>query len=415
MAALNPFTIAQQQFDEAARLLKLPNAARELLRWPMKEFHFTLPVKMDSGATRVFRAFRVQYNAARGPCKGGLRWHTKETIDTVRALAFWMTWKMAVVDLPLGGGKGGIVCNPKELSLAEKERVSRAYVRALARELGVQRDVPAPDVNTTPQIMAWSMDEFEAMLGEQHPGVITGKPLPLGGSVGRNDATSYGGLCIVREVDTMLGVRFERARYAIQGFGNVGGGVAKLLHERDGHVVAISAEDAAIYNEKGINIPAALAHYEAHHGHLAGFDGGQSITNDELLTCECDILIPAAVEHVLTERNAAAVRGKVVVELANGPTTPDADRILRDRGVVVIPDILANAGGVTVSYFEQVQNTYNYYWSLDDVHDQLRRRMSAAFRAVHEMSLERGVDHRMAAYLLALSRVAKACEIRGWI
>ncbi len=381
----------------------------------MREYHFTLPVKMDSGATRVFQAFRVQYNDARGPCKGGLRWHTKETIDTVRALAFWMTWKTAVVDLPLGGGKGGIVCNPKELSLAEKERLARAYVRAVSAELGVQRDVPAPDVNTTPQIMAWSLDEFETIIGEQHPGVITGKPLPLGGSSGRQDATSYGGLCVIREADSMLGVRFERARYAIQGFGNVGGGVARLLHEQDGHVVAISAEDAAVYNERGINIPDALRHYEMHHGHLAGFDGGQSITNDELLTCDCDILIPAAVEHVLTDRNAALVRAKVVVELANGPTTPDADRIFRDRSVVVIPDILANAGGVTVSYFEQVQNSYNYYWSLEDVHDQLRRRMSAAFQAVHEMSVEHGVDHRMAAYMLAISRVAAACKTRGWV
>ncbi len=415
MTTLNPFTIAQHQFDEAAKRLNLDAATHELLRWPMREFHFTLPVKMDNGSTRIFQAFRVQHNNARGPCKGGIRWHAKETIDAVRALAFWMTWKTAVVNLPLGGGKGGIVCNPKELSIGEKERLARAYIRAVGRELGVDRDVPAPDVNTTPQIMAWSLDEFETLAGEHHPGMITGKPLALGGSLGRHDATSYGGLCVIREVDAMLGVRFERARYAIQGFGNVGGGVARLLHERAGHVVAISAEDGAFYDEKGIDVPAALDYYESHHGHLAGFGGGRAITNDELLTCDCDILIPAAVEHVLTERNAGQVRAKVVIELANGPTTPDADRILLDRGIVVVPDILANAGGVTVSYFEQVQNIYNYYWSLEEVHSGLERRMSEAFASVHEMSQQQGVDHRTAAYMLAISRVAKACAIRGWV
>ena len=293
--------------------------------------------------------------------------------------------------------------------------MARAYVRAVGREIGVERDVPAPDVNTTPQIMAWSMDEYEVLRGEHHPGVITGKPLPLGGSLGRDNATSYGGLCVVREADRLLKLDFQRERFAVQGFGNVGGGVAKLLYERGAAVVAISAEDGAVYNEKGIDVPAALAHYEQNKFHLAGFAGGRLITNDELLTCECDVLIPAAIEQVITRNNAANVKAKIVVELANGPTTPEADEILRKKNIVVIPDILANAGGVTVSYFEQVQNTYNYRWSVEDVREQLDRRLSAAFDAVHAMAVSRGVTHRMGAYMVALARVAEACQLRGWV
>ncbi len=415
MSRLNPFSFAQQQIDEAARLLNLEPAMHELLRWPMREFHFTLPVKMDDGVTKIFKGYRVQYNNARGPCKGGLRWHPDESIDLVRALASWMTWKTSLLDLPLGGGKGGIQCNPKSLSVAEKERMARAYIRAVGSELGVARDVPAPDVNTTPQIMAWSMDEYEVLRGEHHPAVITGKPLPLGGSLGRDNATSYGGLCVVREADRLLKLDFQRERYAIQGFGNVGGGVAKLLHERGGHVVGISAEDGAVYNETGIDIPAAIAHYERNKYHLAGFSGGTWITNDELLTCECDVLIPAAIEQVITRNNAADVKAKIVIELANGPTTPEADEILGKKGILVIPDILANAGGVTVSYFEQVQNTYNYRWSVADVHEQMDRRLTAAFAAVHEMAETHGVTHRMGAYMVALARVAEACQLRGWV
>lgn len=388
---------------------------REFLRQPMREFHFTLPVRMDDGSTRVFQAYRVHYNTARGPAKGGLRWHAKENINTVRALAFWMTWKTAVVDLPLGGGKGGIVCQPKELSISEKERLARAYIRAVGRELGVNKDIPAPDVNTTPQIMAWSMDEFEVLMGENHPGVITGKPIAIGGSLGRENATSYGGMCIIREVDKTVGIRFDRARYAIQGFGNVGGGIAKLLHESDGHVVAVGAEDASIYNAKGIDIPKVLAHYESRHGHLAGFDGGEVIRNEDLLTCDCDILIPAAIEHVLTDRNAGQVQAKVIVELANGPTTPEADAIFKQRDILVVPDILANAGGVTVSYFEAVQNSYNYAWSLEEVRRHLDERMTHAFRSVHATAVEHKVDHRTAAYMAAISRVAEACRYRGWV
>ncbi len=415
MSKINPFAVAQHQLDDAAKRLNLEPALHELLRWPMREYLFTLPVQMDNGERKVFKAFRVQYNNARGPCKGGLRWHPDESIDRIRALASWMTWKTSLANLPLGGGKGGIQCSPKSLSVSEKERLARAFIRAVGSELGVQRDVPAPDVNTTPQIMAWSMDEYETIRGEHHPGVITGKPLALGGSLGRDNATSYGGLCVVREADRLIGMKLDRARYAIQGFGNVGGGVARLLHDRNGHVVAISAEDGAFYNEKGIDIPAAIAHYDRHHGHIAGFDGGDPISNEELLACECDILIPAAIEQVLTRSNATGVKARIVVELANGPTTPEADAILEQRGIIVVPDILANAGGVTVSYFEQVQNTYNYRWSVEDVRSQMDRRLSAAFTAVHEMSIDKGVSHRMAAYMVAVSRVAEACRNRGWI
>lgn len=415
MTRLNPFAFAQQQIDEAAGLLKLDASMHELLRWPMREFHFTLPVKMDDGTTKIFKGYRVQYNHARGPCKGGLRWHPDESIDLVRALASWMTWKTSLLDLPLGGGKGGIQCNPKFLSVAEKERLARSYIRAVGRELGVERDVPAPDVNTTPQIMAWSMDEYEVLLGEHHPAVITGKPLPLGGSLGRDNATSWGGLSVLREADRLLNLKCETARYAIQGFGNVGGGVAKLLHERGQRVVGLSAEDGAIYNEKGLDIPGAVAWYEQHGFRLEGFPGGSWITNDALLACDCDILIPAAIEQVLTRNNAGDVKAKIIVELANGPTTPEADEILQKKGVPVIPDILANAGGVTVSYFEQVQNTYNYRWSVEDVRAQLDRRLSAAFAAVHQMAVRHGVTHRMGAYMVAVARVAEACQLRGWV
>ncbi len=381
----------------------------------MREMTALLPLRMDDGTVRVLPGYRVQYNNARGPCKGGLRWHAKETMDTVRALACWMTWKTAIADLPLGGGKGGVTVNPKELSTAEKERLARAYMRAFQSIFSVDRDVPAPDVNTNPQIMAWMMDEYETLRGEHHPGVITGKPLPVGGSLGRSDATSYGGMCIIREVDKALNLRLEGARYAIQGFGNVGGGIARLLFEKGGKVIAVSSEDAAIHNPNGIDVPLAIDHYEHHGQRLAGFHGGESFSNDDLLTCDCDVLIPAAIEHVITRQNSEHVKAKVVVELANGPTTPDADHVLAERGVTVVPDILANSGGVTVSYFEQVQNTYNYPWSLEEVHRQLDRRITGAFHSLWQMARERSVSLRDAAYLLAVDRVAKACKIRGWV
>jgi len=410
----NPFHNAQAHVDRACEQLGLSEAMRHLLRRPMREYAALLPVKMDDGSTRVFDSFRVQYNTARGPAKGGIRWHANETIDVVRALACWMTWKTAIADLPLGGGKGGVTCNPKELSLSERERLARAYIRAFAEVLSVDRDVPAPDVNTTPQVMAWMLDEYETILGEHHPGVITGKPLSMGGSLGREDATSYGGMCVIREVERAAGLNLAAARYVIQGFGNVGGGIAKLLHQRGAKVIAVSAEDGGIHNRDGIDIAAALDYYHRNGQRLSGFPGGDAITNEELLACDCEVLIPAALEHVLTRQNAEHVRAGVICELANGPTTPGADHVLNERGIIVVPDVLANAGGVTVSYFEQVQDTYNYFWSLEDVHEQLDRRMTVAFQALWELSKKRKTNLREAAYLLAVDRVAEACRTRGW-
>jgi len=411
----NPFQTAQAQVDAATERLGLERSMRELLRWPMHEMQFRLPVRMDNGTVEVYQGYRVRYNHARGPTKGGLRWHPDETLDTVRALACWMTWKCAVLDLPLGGGKGGVTCTPASLSEGEKERLARAYIRAVGHQLSVDKDVPAPDVNTTPQIMAWMVDEYETLIGRHHAGVITGKPIPLGGSRGRSNSTSMGGLYIARAVENLLGHKLTGARCAIQGFGNVGGGLAELLHEAGAKVIAISAFDGAIYNEKGIDIPAALKHYARNRQEISGFDGGQKITNEELLTCRCDWLFPCALENVITEQNAPEIQAPVVIELANGPTSTAADRILHERSILVVPDILANAGGVTVSYFEQVQNTYNYYWSLEQVHTELARRMADAFDAVHREHERTSGPMRLAAYMLAVERVAEACRLRGWV
>ena len=416
MPPLNPFAIAQQQLDEAAERLGLDKATHEFLRWPMREYHFTIPLKMDNGTTRIFKGYRVQYNNARGPTKGGLRWHPEETIDTVRALAAWMTWKTAVVDIPLGGGKGGITCNPKELSDGEKERLARNYIRAVGRELGVHRDVPAPDVYTTPQIMAWMMDEYEVMVGESHPGMITGKPLSIGGSEGRGDATARGGVYCVREAAKVLNVNLINSTYAIQGFGNAGQFAATLHREilGGGTLIAVSDSRGGIYNKGGFD-PDAVVRHKRETGSVVGFPGTQALSNEELLELECDVLYPAALEGVITNKNAPKIKAKIVCELANGPTTPEADAILFDKNIYVLPDFLANAGGVTVSYFEQVQNTYNYYWSLEDVHRQLDRKMTDAFRAVHDMAKNSKAHNRLSAYMVSVARVAEACKIRGWV
>ncbi len=416
MAEYNPFQIAQAQLDEAARKLGLDEATHELLRWPMREYHFTLPVKMDNGRTKIFHAYRVQYNDARGPNKGGIRWHPDETIDTVRALAAWMTWKTAVVDLPLGGGKGGVTCNPKEMSEGEKERLARAWVRAVARELGVHRDVPAPDVYTTPQIMARMMDEYEHIVGHSHPGVITGKPLALGGSQGRNDATARGGVYCVREAAKVRGIDPSRCAYAIQGFGNAGQFAATLHREilGGGKLIAVSDSRGGVINRGGID-PAQIVQYKLETGQVKDFPGTRPLGNDELLELDVDILYPAALEGVITERNADKIQAKILCELANGPTTPEADDILFRKGVMVLPDFLANSGGVTVSYFEQVQNTYNYYWALEDVHRQLDRKMTDAFHAVHKTQQGAKIHMRLAAYMVAVTRVAEACKLRGWV
>ncbi len=413
---LNPFKIAQAQLAEAAEVLGLDEATHEMLRWPRREIWVTIPITMDDGTKKVFRGFRVQYNDSRGPTKGGIRWHPEETIDTVRALAAWMTWKTAVVDIPLGGGKGGIICNPKELSDAEKERLARGYIRALGHQLGVHKDVPAPDVYTTPQIMSWMMDEYETIVGYSHPGVITGKPLEIGGSLVRKDATARGGVYTVREACKIHGIDPKTATYAIQGFGNAGQ-FAALLHQEilgGGKLVAVSDSRGGIYNPDGID-PKAIVEHKLSTGTVKGFPGAKDISNPELLELDVDILYPAALENVITSENADRIKCKISCELANGPTTPEADRILHKNGVHVIPDFLANAGGVTVSYFEQVQNTYNYYWTAEEIKEKLDGIMTRAYHAVQQTSKEKDIHMRLAAYVVAVDRVVKAMKLRGWV
>ena len=411
----NPFAIAQQQLDEAAALLQLDPALHEFLRWPMRELHVTLPVKMDDGGTKIFHGFRVQYNDARGPCKGGIRYHPAETIDTVRALAAWMTWKTAVVDIPLGGGKGGVICNPKEMSPDELERLSRAYIRQVGRILGLEKDVPAPDVYTTPQIMAWMADEFSFLKGYNEFGVITGKPLALGGSAGRGDATARGGLYCLREAGKVLGFDLKGSTTAIQGYGNAGSFAHKLGVELLGlKVVAVSDSKGGIYNPAGLDYAPLMAHKEKT-GSVVDFPGAKTISNDELLELEVTVLIPSALENVITESNARRIQARISAELANGPTTPEADHILHQNGVYVIPDFLCNAGGVTVSYFEMVQNAYGYYWDEALVHERLDKKMTAAFHAVHQAAQRHAVHNRLAAYLVAVNRVAEAVQLRGWV
>jgi glutamate dehydrogenase (NAD(P)+) len=415
MSSLNPFAIAQRQLDTAAKTLCLDPATHTLLRWPQRELQVHFPVRMDDGAVRVFHGYRVQYNAARGPAKGGLRWHADETIDMVRALAAWMTWKTAIVDLPLGGGKGGITCNPKELSATEKERLARAYIRAVGRFISDRTDVPAPDVNTTPEIMGWMMDEYEAIVGEHQPGVITGKPLAVGGSAGRGDATARGGIYVLREAVKAMGMDLAGGTMAVQGFGNAGQNAALLGSELLGlKLVACSDSQGGIADPKGLDAGAVVDH-KLRTGSLAGFPGAAAITNDALLELNATVLFPAALEGVITEGNAPRVKAKIVCELANGPTTPEADAVLFARGVTVLPDFLANAGGVTVSYFEQVQNASNYYWDLATVDQRLDEKMTRAFAGVWEMGRRHTVDLRQAAYLIAVSRVAEACRVRGWV
>ena len=412
---LNPFLIAQRQLDEAAAHLGLSPAMHALLREPMQELHFTIPVQMDDGSQEVFKGFRIQYNTARGPAKGGIRYHANETVDTIRALSAWMTWKTALLDLPLGGGKGGIVCDPRTLSQGELERLSRGYMRKVAAVVGPDRDVPAPDVYTNPQIMAWMMDEYEVITGRHLPGVITGKPVNLFGSLGRGDATARGGLYTLREAVRALGLDVQDAAVAIQGYGNAGQFAHQLGSTLLGlKTVAISDSRGGIYNPKGIDYTEAVA-WKRQTGSVIGFRGADNITNAEILELPVTVLFPAALENVITEANAPRIKAKVVGELANGPTTPEADRILHENGVYVIPDFLCNAGGVTVSYFEQVQNAYNFYWTLADVQARLDARMTEAFHAVHEIAQTRRVHNRLAAYIVAVRRVAEAVALRGWV
>jgi len=412
MAELNPFKIAQAQLDEAAKHLKLDKGTHEMLRWPMRELHVTIPIKMDDGSTRVFKGFRVQYNDARGPTKGGIRWHPDETIDTVRALAAWMTWKTALVDIPYGGGKGGIVCNPKEMSEGEKERLARGYIRAIGKFISPKIDIPAPDVYTTPQIMLWMMDEFSNVTGYNTPGIITGKPVIAGGSLGRGDATARGGMYTLREAAKIRGIDLSKATVAIQGYGNAGQFAHQLIEELFGSkVVAISDSRGGIYNENGLDFKDSLK-VKVDTGTVTNIKGDK-ISNEELLELKVDILVPAALENVLTEDNAGNVKTEILVELANGPTTPEADEILKYREIIVVPDILANAGGVCVSYFEYIQGIHSYFWKLDRVNLELKNILLEAFEEVYTLSKEKEVSLRIAAYMIAISRLSKAIELRG--
>jgi len=411
----NPFQSAREQLDEAADRLGLDEGTRELLRWPMREITVTLPIRMDDGTTSVFRGHRVQYNNARGPTRGGLRWHPDETIDTVRAMASWMTWKTAALDLPLGGAHGGVACNPKELSETEKERLARAYVRRIGRVLGATRDAPSPDVYTTSQVMAWMMDEYEAMVEESHPGVTTGKPGALGGGAGWADATARGGVYALREAAGVLGLDLSGATAAIQGFGNAGQNAALLGAEILGlQIVAATDSRGGVYNPDGLDAGALVEHKLAT-GKVEGFPGAKPIDNRKIIELGVAVLFPAALEHVITEENASRIQAKICCELADAPVTPGADAILSEKGVFVIPDLLANAGGLVVSYFEQAQNRENYRWTPEEVRRRLDRTMASAFRAAWEMGEAEGVSMRLAALMVAVDRVAEACKLRGWV
>ncbi len=415
MSKLNPFEVAQKQLDECAKILKLDPDVLAILRVPARELHVSLPIRMDDGSIKVFLGFRVQYNDARGPTKGGIRFHPDETIDTVRALAAWMTWKCALLDLPLGGAKGGVICNPKEMSQAELERLSRAYIQSIYQFIGPEKDIPAPDVYTNPQIMAWMMDEYSKIVGKNQFGVITGKPLNLWGSAGRDEATARGGIYTIHEAAKELDIDLKKATIAVQGYGNAGYYAAYLAKSLLGSkIVAVSDSKGGIFVKEGLD-PELVRKHKAKTGSVINFSNAKTISNEELLELEVDILIPAALENVITKKNASNIKAKIVAELANGPTTPEADDILYKNGVHVIPDFLCNAGGVTVSYFEMVQNFYMYYWEESVVHERLNRKMTNAYHIVLNTSKKYNINMRQAAYVIAVDRVVQAMKLRGWI
>jgi len=399
-------------FKEAADLLELDAGMRRILTSPARQIIFAIPFQRDSGEFEVYTGYRVQFSFARGPAKGGIRYHPGVTLDEVTALAFWMTWKCAVVDLPFGGAKGGVTCDPSTLSMNEIERITRRYAAELVEVVGPDKDVPAPDVNTTPQIMAWFMDTYSMHVRQNQPGVVTGKPLEIGGSRGRVEATGRGVTICALDQMSETGIRPERATVAIQGFGNVGKYAAKLFEERGCKVVGISDVTGAYYNPEGIYVSGAMAH-AAQLGTLEGFKGGDKITNAELLASPCDVLVPAALEKVFTAESAARVQAKLIVEGANGPTTPEADRIFKEKGIVVIPDIMANAGGVTVSYFEWVQDRMGFFWKESEVNQRLEEFLLANLHEIRAIGNARNATLRTAAYTLAIDRVVKALKMRG--
>ncbi len=410
--AINAWEVAQQQFDLAAERLGLDPGLRAVLREPRRALTVTFPVHMDDGTVQVFTGYRVQHNLGRGPAKGGIRYHQDVTIDEVKALAMWMTWKCAVVGIPYGGGKGGVVVDPKKLSKKELEALSRRFFTEISVLVGPERDIPAPDVNTTPQVMAWFMDTYSMHAGYTVPGVVTGKPISLGGSEGRNEATARGCVFTIVDAAAHLGMDLTKATVAVQGFGNAGAIAAGLMADEGSTVIAVSDTGGAIWKQDGLDIPKVVA-WKKEHGTVVGFPGSKTITNGELLELECDVLIPAAYENQITAANAGNVKAKIVAEAANGPTTPEADLILAQKGVFMIPDILANAGGVTVSYFEWVQDLNRDHWSETVVNGKLKEIMDRSFGEVLAMAQLEKVDMRTAAYLVAVKRVADATALRG--
>ncbi len=424
--SFSAFQMAQQQFDQVAEQLNLDTATKDLLRHPMREYHFSIPVRMDDGNVRVFRGFRVQHNDARGPGKGGIRFHPHETIDTVKALSMWMTWKCAVVDIPLGGAKGGVICDPHNLSMREQEAICRGWIRQVAKNVGPIADVPAPDVMTNAQHMLWMLDEFEVIHGGKYPGFITGKPVGMGGSLGRTEATGYGVVYTLREALQALGIGIAETTASVQGFGNVAQYAIRLYQQLGGKVICVSSWDQndqtsyAFRLKAGVDVVSLLSIPDR----FGGIDkskaqklGYEVLPGGAWLEQDVDILIPSALENQITGENVGKIERKVriIVEGANGPTTPEADAVLKERGVFVVPDFLANAGGVTCSYFEQVQSNMNFFWEKDEVLNRLDVKMTSAFHAVYEVAKKNRLYMRDAAYVIAISRVAQACKDRGWV
>jgi glutamate dehydrogenase (NAD(P)+) len=409
----NPFEGMMQRFDKAAELLDLDPGIYKVLRHPEKQITVSIPVMMDNGEVEVFTGHRVLYNTSRGPAKGGIRFDMSVTLEEVKALAAWMTWKCAVVNVPFGGAKGGVVCDPLKMTTNELERLTRRYTAGIIQTLGPDSDVPAPDVNTNERVMAWVMDTYSMHAGHTVTAVVTGKPVVMGGSLGRREATGRGCMIVVKEALQHLGMKMEGATVAVQGFGNVGSVAADLLRREGCRVVAIGDRGGSVYNAKGIDIDAAMEHLRSPGKTLQDFKGGDSISSEELLTLDVDVLVPAALENVLTHRNASKVRAKVICEGANGPTTPRADAILDEKGIFIIPDILANAGGVTVSYFEWVQDRGGYFWDEETVNSRLTEIMRRSFQDVLNMSKQHKVNMRTAAYMLSIGRVATVHKLRG--
>jgi glutamate dehydrogenase (NAD(P)+) len=408
----NPFEAMMSRFDRAAELLDLEPGLYKVLRHPEKQIIISIPVLMDSGEVEVYTGYRVLYNTSRGPAKGGIRFDMQVTLEEVKALAAWMTWKCAVVNLPFGGSKGGVVCDPLKMSAGELERLTRRYTAGIISTLGPDSDVPAPDVNTNERVMAWVMDTYSMHMRHTVTAVVTGKPVEMGGSLGRREATGRGCMIVTKEALRHLGMSMQGSTVAVQGFGNVGSVAAMLLQREGCKIVAISDKSGGYYNKGGIDIEAAIAYVKQHRG-LDGFKGGDSISNEDLLTLEVDVLLPAALENVITSKNAGKVRAKIICEGANGPTTAGADSILEEKGIFVIPDILANAGGVTVSYFEWVQDRGGYFWTEDVVNERLNEIMKRSFTDVLQLSKQHKVNMRTAAYMVSISRVATVHRLRG--